>query len=207
LIDHRRVITAAHCVNRQRTNEIILSFGRHDITNYAEDSAVNSKVDTISIHPDYNEDHQDADIAILVTQKFIDFTSLIRPACLWTTNKDLVGQDGVIAGWGSTKNEEVASAVQEAEITIRSKFFCWNIDPAFKLLLTDNKICAGGDTGVPCFGDSGGGLMIKENGRWKLRGVVSATLDDNGRCTRTKLTSYTDVVKFQTWIEESKNLL
>lgn len=53
-------------------------------------------------------------------------------------------------------------------------------------------------------GDSGGGLMLYENGKWVLRGIISASLRDplNG-CDVNNYVVFTDVAKYINWIEQN----
>lgn len=55
----------------------------------------------------------------------------------------------------------------------------------------------------PCNGDSGGGFMMLRDGRWTLRGVVSMSIADQGRCDLSQYLVFTDVSKFSDWILET----
>lgn len=55
-------------------------------------------------------------------------------------------------------------------------------------------------------GDSGTGLYIKVNGVYYLRGLVSSTLlNDDSNCDTMNFAIYTDVLKFTSWIDGSKD--
>lgn len=55
----------------------------------------------------------------------------------------------------------------------------------------------------PCRGDSGGGLYLKYEGKWRLRGVVSISLrGDLGTCNLNEYLVFTDTAQFLPWIRK-----
>lgn len=61
------------------------------------------------MHPDWNPQVQsyDADIALIQMDKPVKYSKFIRPICLWGGQAEIqkvVGQVGIIAGWG--KNDK-----------------------------------------------------------------------------------------------------
>ena len=54
----------------------------------------------------------------------------------------------------------------------------------------------------PCNGDSGGGFVVKSDGKWYLRGVVSSALYNNElfMCDTHNYAVFTDVAQFKDWI-------
>ena len=70
------------------------------------------------------------------------------------------------------------------------------------VVVNDGRICAGTELGGKdsCLGDSGGPLMIKQDGRHMLVGVVSTGIG----CGRPKLPGlYTRVHSYLDWITET----
>jgi secreted trypsin-like serine protease len=53
-----------------------------------------------------------------------------------------------------------------------------------------------------CNGDSGGGMVFKNNNKWFLRGLVSVSvaLQNKLRCDPNEYAVFTDVAKFLPWI-------
>lgn len=47
------------------------------------------EVETIHVHPDYESNSSDADIAVLELSESVEFTKYIRPLCLWNTDDNL----------------------------------------------------------------------------------------------------------------------
>lgn len=83
--------SAAHCIYEKRAlgsrtpQEIYAYIGRHDITpNKLEHKSIKSDIIGIRIHPSWNPEdiRYDADVAILVLSKPIDFNDVIQPVCL-----------------------------------------------------------------------------------------------------------------------------
>jgi secreted trypsin-like serine protease len=70
-------------------------------------------------------------------------------------------------------------------------------------ITSKRTFCAGNrQTGTgACNGDSGGGLVVENNGKWYLRGIVSASLLDGDLCDTKNYAVYTDVTKFNGWIQ------
>lgn len=90
LIWLRTMFTAAHCIQykNQRflltARELIVFLGRYKLGDSGDPNAVNSTVDKIHVHPDWNfsSESWDADLALLVLPKSVKFTSYIQPVCL-----------------------------------------------------------------------------------------------------------------------------
>lgn len=92
---------------------------------------------------------------------------------------------------------------------IRSREVCEARNPIFfEEHINDNTFCAGNlNTTSICSGDSGGGLVIKLNDGWYIRGIASlaakATSGTFDACDLTDFVLFTDVVSFADWIEEN----
>ncbi len=63
-----------------------MHLGDHDV-NVAEETQVDAAVASFSVHPNYNGQSLDNDLAILTLEQPIDFASnaIIRPGCLPST--------------------------------------------------------------------------------------------------------------------------
>ena len=136
------VVAGAHDINDPR-NEIIRTI---------------SKVDE---HPNYSEQINDYDFAILFLKEPMPSDSRAIPACLppssWN-EEFLVGKDLTISGWGETDESGSPSTVlQSAIVTAVSNSKCQNLYD--NIMITDQMICAGNlDKGGvdACRGDGGG---------------------------------------------------
>ncbi|KAF5281672.1 hypothetical protein FQR65_LT14602 [Abscondita terminalis] len=182
-------ISAAHCVRKERYQNIpletvILVLGKHNIKSWAVRSEIRD-IQSIYVHPDYVRP-SDADISILVMYKPVEFTEKIKPVCLWyEETESIVGDEGVVVGWGRDEffNEYVPEP-RELTMPVVSQEDCLRSDERFLKLTSNRTFCAGSRKGSgACTGDSGGGFIMKRNGRWTLKGIVSSALVDSN--TRT----------------------
>lgn len=90
LITSRHVLTAAHCVhNKYQTRgldhqSVTVWLGRINIDATLESGWQSRQASKIVIHPSWNisDDRYDADIAILLLDRSVEFTGYIRPVCL-----------------------------------------------------------------------------------------------------------------------------
>ena len=91
------VMTAAHCVDKL---PIKVKVGHHDITS---DQIVTIQVDTILIHPGYDEVYLTGnDIALLRLSKRLPFNSTVLPIDLPRAGNhdDFIDEEVILAGWG-----------------------------------------------------------------------------------------------------------
>ncbi|XP_031641018.1 serine proteinase stubble [Contarinia nasturtii] len=190
LVSRHFVITAAHCIEQARMKDIIVYLGELDTQDSgkvhepmpAEKHYVNRKI----IHPNFKfriaqPDRYDLALLQLAIPTF--FTNHILPICLPTTNIDLTGRHGVIAGWGKTSSDLSSGhtgtgILQTASVPIISATECikWHKKKNIFVELYEEMFCAGYSDGKQdaCLGDSGGGLYLFENGKFTLVGITSA---------------------------------
>lgn len=128
-----------------------------------EPGSIVSGVSEFIIHPDWNHtaDSYDADIAIAVLSRTVVFNKFVKPICLWTGTigyDDLIGKEGIIAGWGKTERDAVSTSRPKwSRIPVVAESACIRSDKSFGALTSERTFCAGdpeGKTG-PCNGDSG----------------------------------------------------
>lgn len=209
LISANVVISSAHCFHMYKrkltANEVLVFLGRHNLKSWNEDGSLAAPCDDIFIHPGYDSNlkNYDADIAVIVLKNDVSFSKYIRPACMWSgpTSLDyVVGERGTIIGWG---HSSVSNTPQQIEATITSNDICFKTNQTYSSLSSNRTFCAGDKNysgRSPCNGDSGAGLMLLKNGRWVLRGIVSAALTTSDECHDNDYVIYADVAKFVDWI-------
>lgn len=210
LITNNHVITAAHCVRHLMKPEtlpredITLVLGKHNIKTWATKSEIRDAKE-IYVHPDYQQP-ADADIAIISMDRPVAFTSKIRPVCLWSESSvSITGRQGTVIGWGRDEffNEYVPEP-KEVKMPVVSQEECLRSDERFLRITSNRTFCAGAlDGSGVCTGDSGGGFIMKQNGGWALRGIVSAALTDSSTrsCDLNHFMVFTDVVMYKRWIQ------
>lgn len=214
LISGRTVVTAGHCLRRSertyRPHEIILYLGRHNILDQKETGGTTAQVQEVLVHSDYmsKDTSYDADIAIVIMRKRVEFTEFIRPICLWDgadSISSIEGQFGTVTGWGRNGSANILSAEpKKISIPVVSEAECLRSSDTYRYITSQRTFCAGGrDDKGPCNGDSGGGMTFKINNKWMLRGIVSAALADpiENTCSLGEYVVFTDVAKFVTWIK------
>ncbi|XP_030371339.1 serine protease 42 [Scaptodrosophila lebanonensis] len=204
LISSSMVITAAHCVYKVREDRVLVGLGRYDLENYYEEGAEPREVTNIRTHPEYSTlVVPDADIALLTLERPVSFNDVIGPICLWQdTDTVITAETGSIAGWGTDeRGNSMTRFPRVVEAAIASDVDCvrtWKLQSK-----TSNRtLCAGNlDNSGPCLGDSGGGLMVKRNNRWLLRGIVSlGERGTPGQCNLNQYVLYCDLSKHMAWI-------
>lgn len=166
LVSSRVVVTAAHCINTETENylphELLLWLGRHSLLNWSEAGSVASNVQQIFIHADYKRQRgsYDADIAVLVMEKPVEFTRFVRPICLWPSERnsaDVEGENGTVVGWGTDGSDQYVSNIQKRiDIAIVNSKTCAKTSESLSKAVSNRTFCAGSLNGDgPCHGDSG----------------------------------------------------
>jgi len=178
LINKEWVVTASHCVyDMLRVNSdtvLIAVLGEFDKAN-KEEQEVSIRTKKIIMHPQYDPQSLDYDIALLKLEAPLDFNVYIRPVCLpGSYTKFDERSTCYVTGFGRTQQGgELAGMLRMAKVPLVSKETC---EAAYgKEKITDRMICAGFPKGGidACQGDSGGPLSCLYEGRWYLTGVVS----------------------------------
>ncbi|XP_025073849.1 venom serine protease 34-like [Pogonomyrmex barbatus] len=83
IISEKYVLTAAHCLTDRDTSNMGILVGDHDLSTGADTNA--SRILTISrfdIHPFYNSESLENDIAIVMVNSVINFSEEVGPVCL-----------------------------------------------------------------------------------------------------------------------------
>lgn len=221
LISEYWVITAAHCVTKDRDGNVFTSdglkvyLGKYYRDDNKDDAMVQiRKPQDIHVHGDYDTVKFDSDIALILLDEPVELTSRVQPVCLPTnrsTEENLVdGQLGVVTGWGTTEDKTYAEVLKQAVVPVVSAKACQKSyeDDHFALTVTENMICAGYLKGEidACSGDSGGPLVfldksITDKRTWILEGIVS--WGGPRACgTERHFGGYTKVQRFMAWIHQ-----
>ncbi|KAH8278380.1 hypothetical protein KR018_001354 [Drosophila ironensis] len=201
LISANMIITAAHCVYKKETHQILLELGRYDLYDFDEDGAESRNVKSLLWHPEYNSrTNADADVALVTMQRPVTFNDIISPICLWTaTESTTVATSGFVTGWGKDETGLKTQYPRVVEAAIATATECvgrWKTPG-----ITDRTLCAGNRDGSgPCAGDSGGGLMVRRNDRWLLRAIVSVGEVERDKCKLSQYVLYCDLAQHLDWI-------
>lgn len=112
------------------------------------------------MHPDWKPQEQsyDGDAALIQMDKPVKYSKFIRPICLWNGMPDItkvVGQVGIIAGWGKNdKGQLNTDFPKKVNVPIVADGTCLRQHEAFVHITSDRTFCAGGRNGEgPCQGN------------------------------------------------------
>uniref|UniRef100_A0A665UMI3 Peptidase S1 domain-containing protein n=1 Tax=Echeneis naucrates TaxID=173247 RepID=A0A665UMI3_ECHNA len=199
LINRNWVMTAAHCFFS--TSGWRVSLGRQNLQG-TNPNEVSTTVARIIIHPNYNRETNDNDIALLRLSSPVEFTDFIRPVCLAASGSVFNnGTDSWVTGWGTVQEGEplpFPATLQEVEVPVLGNRQCNCLNGVGTV--TDNMICAGLLAGGKdsCQGDSGGPMVSKQGPVWVQSGIVSFGFG----CARPNLPGvYSRVSSYQSWID------
>lgn len=170
LISPSWVLTAAHCVDDVRANDLAAATGLHTLDTTPRRRVSNVKA--IHVHPGYDSTTLVNDVALV---------QLKRPVPKAETADFLLEGDGTylrpgrsftVTGWGVTDMD--ADALPTVLQTVQVPFVGFKqCAQAYPDLQAGTAICAGTEGRDSCQGDSGGPLMVQRKGRWTVLGTVS----------------------------------
>lgn len=176
--DATHVITAAHCLEGETADAIDVVVGR---TRLADDIGERLPVTSFAVHPGYDSQTMNHDIAVLRLAQPIGAPQPIAPASPEEAGLAAPGLPVRVAGWGLMGEDVSPDVLMQAPMTVIGPNRCrkaWGND-----FDTGLQVCAGTpDLGVPdsCSGDSGGPLVADGPAGARLVGIVSYGSDPCG---------------------------
>ncbi|KAI5651636.1 trypsin domain-containing protein [Phthorimaea operculella] len=224
LISSIYVLTAGHCVSGSildTSSPINVVLGDYDYKNegpdcvlengeeVCTDGEVRIAIERTSTHEHFNPDTLAHDIALVKLRESAPFTDTIRPICLPTFDLARIADEELwltMAGWGHVKQAKskdgeytgkmsnVKRHLQVPYVSLENCSRSWSISNNHLL------ICAGGLLGQDaCMGDSGGPLMLNNDGQYQLAGIISFGASDP--CGKPNVPgAFTNVFKYYDWI-------
>jgi secreted trypsin-like serine protease len=166
LIQPNVVVTAAHCSDFVRAGQVQVLTG----TRKLDGSGSRRDVSQIVVHPKWNPDTFDYDVAVW---KLSSSASNITLATLATSDGS-VGADLLATGWGALKEGgNFPVDLRKVSVPLVAGSNC-NDGNSYNGAITERMICAGLDAGGrdTCQGDSGGPIT-RGSGNTVLTGITS----------------------------------
>ncbi|XP_063282577.1 transmembrane protease serine 6 isoform X1 [Pelobates fuscus] len=178
LIANRWILSAAHCFHPERfaSPEIwTVVLGKIRLSRSSQ-KEMSFKVTRLVLHPFYDEDSHDYDVALVLLDHAVPLTSPhVQPVCL-PSGTHYIPTDSIcwVTGWGAA-NEYGPSVdtLQKVDLKIVSQDVCSDL---YRYQISPRMFCAGYRDGSKdaCLGDSGSPLVCKvPRGRWVQFGLVS----------------------------------
>ncbi|XP_046750344.1 uncharacterized protein LOC124413666 [Diprion similis] len=218
------LLTAAHCVYDEYYQVIEKPEKFYVLTgnNFRDyDSPLNNEhlirkaaVKSIYLPCEYHgrEGNYNSDIAVIELREAFALSGILIPACMdiqGYTDRILKSRSvGRIAGFGKTRTGVTSATLLTTNIFYVPIKECKMADSIGDNagLLTNDKFCGKSENGMGVGeGDSGGGLVFENDGKWYVMGILSAnlgarTLDESGTRNCTAHSLYTEVSAHISWV-------
>ncbi|XP_070596613.1 transmembrane protease serine 12-like [Erythrolamprus reginae] len=203
LINHNSVLTAAHCIKEWTVASFWRAVvGLHHMSRYNVHTRM-SRIRAILIHPKFNKNTFENDIALFKLMESMKFNEYIQPICIPDVPVAINNEmPCFITGWGlTTEKKREREILQEAQVDIIPISIC-NRPNWYAGLVKDQMLCAGSQKGGidGCEGDSGGPLScyIPDLTRYYLIGISSFGFG----CGRPRLPGvYLETGFYRRWIQ------
>ncbi|XP_064103370.1 trypsin-1-like, partial [Macrobrachium nipponense] len=202
IICNKWVLTAAHCVAGQAPSQSLVVIGEHQWTSTTDTSVTEPKeIQQIIIHPDYDSQRMDNDIALieLKTAIVFPFNNKIAPVCMPSASNLYENVDATATGWGTLSNGgPQPSTLYEVTIPTMTNAKC----STYINGITANMICAGVEQGGKdtCTGDSGGPLVTVSSTGVNTMEQIGVASWGYGCGDVRKPGVYTRVTRYLPWI-------
>nr|XP_022916219.1 venom protease-like [Onthophagus taurus] len=210
IISNRVILTAAHCALAKATNFKLYSVrvGEYltntDIDCGEEFCGLPAKdvgISHVVVHPGYQKDTYQHNIALLVLRQNLNYTVTTQPICLPETWLEPTNNN-VLVGWGKAAGQrDTPPRQQSIRVPIVNLQQCKNVY-GNTLPISDDQLCAGGDAGKDaCSGFGGAPLLTRSGDSHYQVGILSFGSDQCGAPGVPSV--YVDVRKYSQWIKEN----
>uniref|UniRef100_A0A0P6J6A4 Mannan-binding lectin serine protease 1 n=1 Tax=Heterocephalus glaber TaxID=10181 RepID=A0A0P6J6A4_HETGA len=200
LLSESWILTAAHVLRSQRRGNTVVPVSKEHITVYLglhdvrdKSAAVNSSATRVVLHPDFNIQNYNHDIALVQLQEPVPLGPHVMPVCLPRSEPEGPAPHmlGLVAGWGiSSPNVTVDEIISSGTRTLSDilQYVKLPVVPhaeckasyasrSGNYSVTENMFCAGYYEGGKdtCLGDSGGAFVTLDDlhQHWVVQGLVS----------------------------------
>ncbi|KAF2887233.1 hypothetical protein ILUMI_18941, partial [Ignelater luminosus] len=216
LINNKYVLTAGHCVapwiyvlievrlgefHAANDTDCVLENGIQECSDPVIDYTVNKTI----IHPDFNVEMRENNIALIRLNGEVQYSDYIRPICLPLPDTKFpnIGDTMTMSGWGLINhNDTTATIKKKILMELISNEDCKERYQVMRVFNADNYLCTmilENSAEHSCVGDSGGPIMVSHRLQWRQEGIASFRTD----CGPQSINVHTRVQKYLEWIEES----
>ncbi|KPL53157.1 hypothetical protein ABB55_13805 [Prosthecomicrobium hirschii] len=203
IIASQWILTAAHCVyDLTNAADVQVLVGTQTLSTTSTSNGTRYTVDAYTIHPSYDPDSQDYDVAVIHLSSAIPSPSTVPMLTSAKSSLADAGDNATVIGWGDTNASSATSyptALYQVTVPVVAQKKCQKSYGSDSI--TDRMLCAGPKKGGKdsCQGDSGGPLLVQDtNQTWYQAGIVSW---GNG-CAKKKYPGvYTRVTTVESWVE------
>ncbi|KAI9048419.1 hypothetical protein LZ554_007255 [Drepanopeziza brunnea f. sp. 'monogermtubi'] len=196
LINSKTVLTAAHCSVDYAASAVSVRAGS---LRYASGGTL-VKVSKILVHPSYNENTFDNDVALWTLTTAIPTSSTIGYATLPAQGSDpAAGVSTTVSGWGLTSESgtTLPASLRYVAVPVVSRATCRS--EYGTSAVTTNMFCAAASGKDSCSGDSGGPIVVTSTG------VLAGTVSWGQGCAEAGYAGvYSRIGNFVTWINANK---
>lgn len=204
LINNQWILTAGHCVSIDDVtiDHFEVHLGALNASDITEEGRVIVTTKNGIPHPEYNSRTVENDIALLKLDEPIEFSETIKAVNLTEEASLEPGTVVTAVGFGKlrTSDTSISPTLQYADLKIISRFECALTFPF--VYTRDDIICTTGDDNKStCNGDSGGPLILVEDGEPKLVGGTS--FGHIRGCDRGYPSGFSNTYLFLSWIQET----
>lgn len=153
LITDRHVLSAAHCSNRIKIQELFVRLGEYSFEMANETRTRDFRVAEIRQHLDFDPATYENDIALLKLLRPSLFNSYIWPICMPPIADTWEGKRAVVIGWGTQFfGGPHSPTLMEVSVPVWKNDDC---QEKYAHRIRDTALCAGGSQTDSCQGDSG----------------------------------------------------
>ncbi|XP_042872118.1 uncharacterized protein LOC122253260 isoform X2 [Penaeus japonicus] len=198
IISDQYILTAAHCVDQNLPENLVVRVGETSRSG----PAMTIDVKQIIVHERYTYESIVAyDIALLKLAWPIEFSESVLPVCLPDNKKTFNKKKAIVTGWGKDDaSGSVLETLHEVSVKVYSTRKCKKQSLYKDDEIHKNIVCAASNNRDACQGDSGGPLVVLEGVFYKQIGVVSWGI---GCAEKDYPGIYTRVSSYRKWIYDN----
>ncbi|XP_072933022.1 CLIP domain-containing serine protease B4-like [Epargyreus clarus] len=211
IITKRVVLTAAHCALAKpegyKLSTIVVGewdIGRSPDCNefFCAPATQAIKVESVIVHPGYEQKIFRHDIAMVVLKDEIKFSVTAAPICLNDKPEIVINERASLVGWGKLSGQtNLIGRQQQLDVPLVSLEVCERVFGE-TVPVNEGKLCAGGEEGKDaCSGFGGAPLLLNRDGQYTQVGIVSFGSENCG--SEGVPSVYTNIAHYHKWIVDN----